>query len=97
MASDYRATDKHFTLVSGTATKLILPSGSKEHLIQVTPDVQWEFSFSEAQLTAGDAIRMKAGAVYTIDSSVAKTEVFIKQTSGSDKSLRWAYLYPSFR
>ena len=98
MASVYKGADKHFTLTTAVATKITLPFGSKEHLLQISPDAEWEWSFTEEQINStSGGVKMKAGAVYSIDSPVVQTEVWVKQSSGSDKELKWAYLYPAVR
>ena len=97
MASIYRAANKNFTLTTGVAKKITLPLGSKEHLLVVTPDAAWQLAFTEDSINADEGIPFKAGAAYTIDSPVVQTDVWVKQESGSDKELRWAYLYPGVR
>lgn len=97
MASIYAGAQKELTLVSGVTKKITFPFGSKEHLVQVTPNTDWEWSYDQDTLEADKGIQMTAGSVLTVDSPVVRTDVFIRQSSGSDKSLRWAYLYPNTR
>lgn len=89
----YAATNKSLALTSGVAQRITLPSGSKEHLLTLSSDVEWQFAFSQAAIDADEGIPMKAGSSYTIDSAIAKTDMWIKQSSGSSVDLRWAYLY----
>ena len=97
--SIYKPVNMAFDLEDGTPRRIILPLGSKEHLIQVTPDTAWRLAFDDAAKLGVDDqdIEFKAGAAYTIDSPVAKTEVHIQQDSGSTVRLRWAYMTPTVR
>jgi len=97
MASLYKPANFHFTLTTGVAQKITLPNGSKEHLLVLTPDAAWQFAFSQASIDADQGIPMKSGAAYTIESPVGKTDMWVKQTSGGNIDLRWAYLYPGLR
>ena len=96
--SVYKPVIKTFDLADGTPVELILPMGSKEHLIQVTPDTAFVLAFDDSlRIAADDAIEFKAGAAYTIDSPVAQTKVYVQQDSGAPVRLRWAYLQPTIR
>lgn len=96
MASIYKLTDFHLTMVSGTALELKIPYGSKEHLFEVDPDTAWEWSSSETQI-ATSGVQMKAGTLLTIDGPIAAQSLWVKQTSGGPTTLKWAYLYPGVR
>jgi hypothetical protein len=98
MSSVYKPVNFAYDLEDGTPLRIILPSGSKEHLIQVTPDTVWRIAFDHQPKLASDQdIEFKAGAAYAIDSPVAKTEIWVQQDSGGTVRLRWAYLNPTFR
>ena len=96
--SIYKAAQKSLTAADSAVIKLYLPFGSNEHLIRLTPSVDWEFSFDNDTLTAGKGMPLASGESYTIDSPVGdKTIMYVRQTSGGPVDIRWAYLTPSDR
>ena len=90
--SDYTGVTTSTTLTSGVAASVTLPDGSAGHLFTLSSDVSWELAFTEAAMTANEAIPLAAGSSFAIDREVVDTTVWVRQSSGGDVDLRHAYL-----
>lgn len=92
---DYTAVTASVTLASGVASSIVLPDGSRSHLLVMASDVAWEVAFSEAAMTANETIPLAAGSSFAIDGApVTDTTVWVRQSSGGAVDVRHAYLRP---
>lgn len=96
MSALYKPISKHVTITSGTITEVQLPQGSCGHLFLMSGSTAWEIELSDPTMVAG-SIPLVADQTYSIEVPVIKSSIYVRQTSGTDKVLRWAYLVPTQR
>ena len=75
---------RHFqkTVVTATATKIDLPAGSKNIVVNAPSGVAWSFSSEETLASTG--IPVASGGSYTLEGPFIRGFIWVYQTSGSD-------------
>ena len=93
MAAHHGITHKRVTLESGTTKTIRLPVSSKDHLLRLETDSDWRWSTNKAFADADQGFPLVAGESLSIAGFTVATDVHVRQNSGGQIILHWAYLY----